>query len=588
MSTVAVMGGTVVDGTGAAPFRADVLIEDDRVTAVAPGAAAGTGAGRADRVLDASGLMVAPGFVDLHTHYDAQLFWDPNASPSPLHGVTTVLGGNCGFSLAPLAPGKGHADYVIEMMARVEGMPLAALRTGLPWDWTSFGGWLSRLDGRVAVNAGFLVGHSTLRRLVMGERAVGGTASVEDLDALEAALHAALDEGALGFSTSQAHTHNDGDGQPVPSRAAGRAELERLASAVRAHEGTTVELIVPGCLNGFSEDEVDFLATMSLLADRPVNWNVLGVSARNPDGVWSQLAAGSAAAERGATVVALTLPHTMRLRLSFETGAILDGLPGWREVFALPVQDRAAALADPETRRRLDAGAQSDEAGILRALSQWDRLIFEETFAPENADVEGRSVGEVARDRGVTPFDALLDVVVADRLRTGLCPPIPETEEDWVLRAETWRDPRAIVGGSDAGAHLDTMCGAVYSTSLLGEGVRARGLLGWEQAVRLLTDVPARLYGLRDRGRLVPGTFADVVVFDPASIGHGPVRRRDDLPGGSSRLYAEAVGVGHVLVNGVEIVRDGDFTGAVPGRVLRSGRDTHTVHAGSDWAGAVA
>ena len=202
-----------------------------------------------------------------------------------------------------------------------------------------------------------------------------------------------------------------------------------------------------------------------------------------------------------------------------------------------------AALSDPETRRRLDAGAQSDEAGILRHLAVWDRLIFEETFAPENAGLEGRSVGRGGRASAAwTPFDALLDVVVADGLRTGLRPPIGESEEDWALRAEVWQDPRAIVGGSDAGAHLDTMCGAIYSTSMLGDGVRARGLLSWEQAVRLLTDVPARLYGLRDRGRLVPGALADVVVLDPPTIGHGAVRTRDDLPGGASRLYAEAIG----------------------------------------------
>ncbi len=578
--TVAVRGGTLVDGTGEPPVRADVVIDGERIVGIGSGA---DSAG-ADTVIDATGMLVTPGFVDLHTHYDAQLFWDPNASPSPLHGVTTVLGGNCGFSLAPMAP--EHVDYIARMMARVEGMPLAALRAGLPWDWGSFGEWIGRLDGRIAVNAGFLVGHSTLRRLVMGDRAVGGSADTRDLEAMEAVLHAALAEGALGFSTSQVHTHNDGDGQPVPSRAASREEMERLATAVRRHEGTTVELIVAGCLNGFSEDDIDFLSTMSLLADRPVNWNVLGVSAMNPDNAWSQLAAGTAAAARGATVVALTLPHTMQLRLSFEHGAILDGLPGWREVFALPVPERMAALSDPATRRRLDAGAQSDEAGILRHLAVWDRLIFEETFAPENADAEGRSVGEVARSRGLEPFDALLDVVVADGLRTGLRPPIGESEEDWVLRAQAWQDPRAIVGGSDAGAHLDTMCGAIYSTSMLGDGVRARGLLSWEQAVRLLTDVPARLYGLRDRGRLVPGAFADVVVFDPTAIGHGPVRTHDDLPGGASRLYADAVGVGHVLVNGTEIVREGDFTGAVPGRILRSGTDTDTVHAGSDWAGA--
>lgn len=580
--TVAIRGGTVIDGTGAPGVHGDVLIDGERITAVG----AGVDGSAADTVIDAEGMMVAPGFVDLHTHYDAQLFWDPTASPSPLHGVTTVLGGNCGFSLAPMAP--DHVDYIARMMARVEGMPLPALRAGLPWDWGSFGEWLGRLDGRTAVNAGFLVGHSTLRRLVMGERAVGGAAGPADLEAMERALHAALEEGALGFSTSQVHTHNDGDGQPVPSRAASREEMERLAAAVRQHAGTTVELIVAGCLNGFSDEDIDFLSTMSLRADRPVNWNVLGVSAMNPDAAWSQLAAGTAAAARGATVMALTLPHTMQLRLSFEHGAILDGLPGWREVFALPPSERMAALSDPATRRRLDAGAQSDEAGILRHLAVWDRLIFDETFAPENAAAEGRSVGEVARERGVEPFDALLDVVVADELRTGLRPPIGESEADWALRAQVWQDPRAIVGGSDAGAHLDTMCGAIYSTSMLGDGVRARGLLSWERAVQLLSDVPARLYGLRDRGRLAPGGYGDVVVFDPDAIGHGPVRTRNDLPGGASRLYAEAVGVRHVLVNGTEIVREGDFTDARPGRVLRSGRDTDTVHADVGRAGALA
>ncbi len=496
--TIAIRGGTVVDGTGVAPVRADVVIEGERVVAVGPDGVRSPATPRSSTPTACSSRRASSTCTRTTTRNST---WDPNASPSPLHGVTTVLGGNCGFSLAPLAP--DHADYISRMMARVEGMPLAALRAGLPWDWTSFGEWLGRFDGAIAVNAGFLVGHSTLRRLVMGGRAVGGAATPSDVAAMVAALHTALEEGALGFSTSQVHTHNDGDGQPVPSRAATREEMERLAAAVRDHDGTTLELIVAGCLNGFTDEDIDFMATMSLLADRPVNWNVLGVSAMNPDGAWSQLAAGTAAAARGATVLALTLPHTMQLRLSFEHGAILDGLPGWREVFALPVDERMAAFSDPETRRRLDAGAQSDEAGILRHLAVWDRLIFAETFAPEHAGLEGRSVGELAAERGVTPFDALLDVVVADGLRTGLRPPIPESEEDWAFRAQVWQDPRAIVGGSDAGAHLDTMCGAIYSTSMLGDGVRARGLLSWEQAVRQLTDIPARLYGLRDRGRLV-------------------------------------------------------------------------------------
>jgi N-acyl-D-aspartate/D-glutamate deacylase len=568
MLDLVIRGGTVVDGTGAPARRQDVGVSGGKVVAL------GAVDDHAAREIDATGLLVAPGFVDIHTHYDAQLFWDPTASPSPLHGVTTVIGGNCGFSLAPA--GEQHADYLARMMARVEGMPISALEF-LDWKWTSFGEWLGRLDGAIAVNAGFLAGHSALRRSVMGDAAVGGEASPAQVEAMCDLLRRCTAEGALGLSTSQAHTHNDGDGQPVPSRAAARSELEALCSALSQCPGTTLELIVPGCLNGFSEEEVELMGTLSLLANRPANWNVLGVSSMNPDGCWRQLEASTAAAARGATVVALTLPHTMKIRLSFEHGAILDGLPGWRELFATSAADRLVRLRDPEERRRLEAGASSREAGILGALANWKNLRVEETFDPANAVHEGRSIGDIAAEQGKEPFDALLDIVVADGLRTGLRPPIPETEADWELRAKVWQDPRTIVGGSDAGAHLDVMCGAIYSTSLLGDGVRKRQLLSWEEAVHQLTDVPARLYGLRDRGRIAEGCFADLVLFDPTAVGHGTEHTRDDLPGGASRLFAEADGIARVLVNGTEIVVDGAFTGEVPGAVLRSGADTDTV-----------
>jgi N-acyl-D-aspartate/D-glutamate deacylase len=565
-------GGLVADGTGAPARVADVAVEGERVVEVGePGSLAGS----ARRRLDATGLVVMPGFVDLHTHYDAQLFWDPFASPSPLHGVTTVIGGNCGFSLAPA--GEAHSGYLARMMARVEGMPLAALEAGLDWSWSSFADWLGRLEGRIAVNAGFLVGHSTVRRVVLGDDATEREATDEELDAMRSTVGRALREGALGFSSSRAHTHHDSEGRPVPSRRATERELLALSEEVGSHEGTTLELIVPGCLNGFTDEEVELLTEASLAGRRPLNWNVLGVSALNPDGAWRQLDASTRAAERGAVVVALTLPHTMRLRLSFLSGTILDGLPGWREVLALPLDERIRALADPAVRRRLDERAHSKEAGILGALANWKVLEIEETFAEENRRYEGRRVGEIAAERGQDPFDALLDVVVADGLRTGLRPPIPETEADWKLRAAVWRDPRTVVGGSDAGAHLDTMCGAIYTTALLGEAVRVRGLLGWEEAAHQLAEVPARLYGLVRRGRIAPGWFADLVVVDPASVGHGKERTRDDLPGGASRLYAEAHGVVAVFVNGRQVVDGSRFTGELPGRVLRSGRDTETV-----------
>ena len=569
-------GGTVVDGTGGASQRADVGIRAGRIVEI------GDIEESATRTIDATDLVVAPGFVDLHTHYDAQLLWDATASPSPMHGVTTVFGGNCGFTLAPAS--EEHVDYLSRLMARVEGIPLPALQQGVPWDWKTFGDYLDRVEkSGTAVNAGFLAGHSAIRRVVMGADAVGGAASDDQIIEMERQLHDALDAGAMGFSTSQAHTHNDGDGNPVPSRASSRDELLRLAGAVHSHPGTQLELIIAGCLNGFSDDDVDLLTEMSLAADRPLNWNVLGVT---PGGMHEkQLAAGTRAAAWGARVVALTLPKGIQIRLSFLTGFVLDGLPGWRETISLPVPERMRALSDPAVRARLDEQAHSPEAGVLANLARWQRLEVIEGFTPQTKAFEGRLIGDIAQEQGKTPFDALLDIVVTDDLRTGLRPNFggPEPAETWKMRTDVWRDPRAMIGGSDAGAHLDMMSGASYSTFVVGDAVR-NGYLPIEEAVHLITDKPARLYGLTDRGRIAEGAFADIVCFDPNTVGPTGERTYDDLPGGASRIVARSQGVMHVFVNGTEIVSSSKYTGATPGTVLRSGRDTHTVKAASTEA----
>ena len=556
-------GGTVVDGTGAPAVVTDIGVRDGRIVRV------GHVSEPARRSIDATGLVVCPGFVDLHTHYDAQLLWDPTADPSVLHGVTTVLGGNCGFSIAPLAP--GDAGYIQRMMAVVEGIPLEALQSGGQWDWTSFAQYLDRVDQGLAVNAGFLVGHSAVRRAIMGEDATRGPATPEQVDAMVGLVGESLAGGALGFSSSLGEGHLDGDGHPVPSSAAAPSEFVALAAALRDHPGTTLEFIP--VIGPIPTERMELMANMSLAADRPLNWNLLG-SLASEEIYEQQLAASDLAAERGAHVVALALPDMMRMRAS----NLLPGLPGWREVLAFDHDGRVAAVADPATRAMLRAGADKAPARAMGVLGDFALM---EVGDPESSWV-GRSLGEIAEHRGTDVIDVLLDVVLPDKLTLflvlpSLTPSLGRSDAGWRARVEVWRDPRVMLGGSDAGAHLDLMCHANYPTVVLGEVVRDRGLLALEEAVEMMTDRPARHYGLTERGRLAEGWHADLVVFDPAEIATNPAELRRDLPGGAVRLSATSRGITHVFVAGTEVVADGEVTGERPGAVLRSGRDTETV-----------
>ena len=567
MLDLAIRGGSLIDGSGAPARPADLGIRNGRVAAL------GTLTEEAAQSIDASGRIVCPGFIDVHTHYDAQGFWDGTLSPSPFHGVTSVFGGNCGFSIAPLAPGAG--DYLMRMLARVEGMPLESLAAGVPWDWKSFGDFLAQLEGRLAVNAGFLVGHSALRRCVMGPRAVGEKASPEEIQAMVALLQTSIREGGMGFSSSVAPTHNDGDGAPVPSRHASREELVALAGALRELPGTLLEFL-PG-LGAFSEEQKQLMTDLSLAANRPLNWNVLAPSAAAPKLAEAQLSASDYASERGATVVALTVPQPMSVRINLTSGFIFDALPDWAPLFRLPLEERKQRLREPAYRRHLAERAASEDAGVLRGLANWAVMRFDQVHAPALAGLKDRTVGEVAEERGQEPFDCLLDVALEDDLRTSFLTPTQGTDDaTWQLRAKVWRDPRAVIGASDAGAHLDMIDTFAFTTHVL-QNVRERALLGWEEAVHQLSDVPARLYGLRERGQLREGWHADIAVFDPERVGCGPTYTRFDLPAGAGRLYADAEGIEHVIVGGCEIVRHGKPTGATPGQVLRSGRDTETV-----------
>ncbi|MFJ2928527.1 amidohydrolase family protein [Streptomyces massasporeus] len=568
-----IKGATVVDGTGAPAYTADVGIRDGRIAVI------GRVTEESRTTEDAHGLVLTPGFVDPHTHYDAQLFWDPYATPSLNHGVTTVAGGNCGFTLAPLHPDRpGDADYTRRMMSRVEGMALVALEEGAPWNWHSFGEYLDALEGRIAVNAGFMVGHCALRRYVMGPEAVGGQPTQEQLAAMVRLLREAMDAGAWGLSTTQSSSHSDGDGQPVASRHAQPAELLALSRAVGECEGTQIEAIVAGCLDQFSDAEIDLFVEMSAVAGRPLNWNVLTIDAAVPERVPRQLLASEQARKAGGRVVALTMPILTPMNMSLGTFCALNLIPGWGPVLGLPVPERIEKLRDPDVRAELLRRARSKEAGVFRRLSNFGRYVIGDTYSEANAGLTGRVVNDIAEERGQEPFACLVEICANDGLRTVLWPmPTDNDPASWALRAQTWSHEDVLLGGSDAGAHLDRMCGAPYTTRFLGDCLRGRKLVGLEQAVKMLTDDPARLFGLRERGQVREGWHADLVLLDPERIDAGPATLVHDLPGDSPRLDSRALGVRAVWVNGVEAIRDDVVTGSVPGRVLRSGRDTETV-----------
>ncbi|MGI9612803.1 MAG: N-acyl-D-amino-acid deacylase family protein [Acidimicrobiales bacterium] len=560
-----IRNGTVIDGTGAERRAADVGIVDGKIASI------GTIETDAAKTIDATGKYVTPGFIDIHTHYDAQAHWDTTLSPSPLHGITTVIAGNCGFTIAPLA--AQHGDYLMRMLSRVEGMPLESLQAGVPWNWNSFGEWLGQLDGTLAINTGFMVGHSAIRRLVMGERSVGNEATPEELAAMKELLRASIAEGGLGFSSSWATTHNDPNGQPVPSRHASEEEMVELSSVCGEFDGTSLEFIP--AVGRFSDDAIDLIARMSKAANRPLNWNLIAVSTspKQRELMEHNLSASDYAEKNGGKVIALTVPCAIQTRLSFQSGFVLDALNGWREPMALPDDEKMALLANPASRRELNELAQGPSP--LRGIAKWHNLTVGEVFSDENAPYKGRTIAEIAEEEGRDTFDVVCDIVLNDELQTGLYSPLRGNDDDtWALRRDVWRDERTMLGGTDAGAHLDLLATFNATTAMLENACAKRELLSWEEAVHMISDAPARMYGISERGQLSEGYFADVNVIDPDRIALRPNEIRHDLPGGAWRLYGTADGYDHVLCNGAEIVTDGAFTDERPGQMLRSGSET--------------
>lgn len=574
MFDAVVVNGRVVDGTGAPAQRADVGIRSGRIAEI--GLLAKDGA----PVLDAEGLVVAPGFIDLHSHYDAQVFWDPTLSPSCRHGVTTVIAGNCGLTLAPVE--ENDQDFLTRLLARVEAIPVEALLTGVHYSWRTFPEFLDVVASRpLGLNMGFMVGHSAIRRFVMGDAASERAATPEELDAMCLLLDEALAAGGMGFSTANVPTQVDGDGRPTPPNFATHEEFVALAGVCSKHPGTSLEFIPGSFLAGFSDEDVQLMAEMSAAANRPLNWNTPLINKSAPDLYRRQLSASDLAQQKGGRVVALYMPQNGPSQQDFLRGYVFRALPGWGWLFDLDVPERVTALRDPEHRQQLRKALEEETAGLAVQMRQsWGRYMVNDIKDPNLQYLEGRTIADLAKEKGTTDFDALLDVAVAANLDVGFVR-YSYDDDEWTAsaRREVLKDPRVVLGASDAGAHTDMMVGADFPTRCLGELVREKHIFDLEELVHQFTDVPARLYGLKGRGRLEPGAWADMVVFDPDAVGAGPLRTVTDLPAGASRLLTEPEGVHHVLVAGEVLIRAGAPTDARSGQLLRSGTDTDGVYA---------
>ena len=577
MDTV-IRNGVLVDGSGIPRFRGDLGIDRGRIVAL------GEVAQRGDSEVDAGGAVIAPGFIDIHTHYDAQAFWDPMLSPSVFHGVTTVLAGNCGFSLAPLSGRPEDADYLLRMLSRVEGMPLATLRAAVKADWRSFGEYLDKIDGTLAINSAFMVGHSALRRAVMGARAVTDSATPAEIEAMSALLRRSIEEGGVGFSTTIAASHSDYEGHPVPSRAATREEMVTLAGVVGEYPGTWLEMVF-GVVS-MREEHYALGADMSRAAGRPLNWNAIQINTGKLELVEDSLRASDYAQARGATVYALIPATPMVTLLNFVNCFLIDTIPGWSDLVPLSLAERREALGSPAFRSHLKEGASKARTMPEARVTQWPIFVLKGLSLPHNVRWNGQRLGDCAEALGKEPLDALFDFAVEENLGVSFERTAESTDErSWTIRRELWRDPRCMIGGSDAGAHLDMLNSFAFSTQLLGEGVRQRELLSLEEAVHRITGLPAERFGLTGRGRITVGATADLVIFDPETVDCGPIAMRNDLPGGEARLYADAIGVREVIVGGVTVARDNRPTGRKGGKVLRSGLDTHTVAVGEAGGG---
>ncbi len=552
-----VKSARVVDGTGMPAFTADVGVREGRIASV------GRIADHAARTIDADGLVLTPGFIDVHTHYDAQLDWDPIASPSSWHGVTTVLAGNCGFTLAPAR--FGDFDWLAQMLSRVEGMSVATLSEGLRWKGGGFGDFWRRFDGRLGVNAGGYVGHSAVRRHVMGDEASHRPARADEIAHMQELVRQAMREGALGFSSSQLDIHVAHDGREVPSNFATPEEIIALCAVLAEFGRGAVEFIPRSFVEGYNDADRQLILAMARVSGRPVELNMLTPPPAAPDGWERSLVFAREAFAEGLRVHPMFPTNELGAHLALDTTFLFDEMPSFRGTLTLPPAERARALRDPAVRERMRG--ELDNPSGRAFVFVWQICMVEAVRDAEHAGWVGRSVSDLAEERGADPLDAFLDLALSEDLETQFVVEMPpgQTFDDMITSLV--RDPIVMAGSSDAGAHLLSFVGADYTTRLLSEWVpRALSL---EAAVARLTMFPAMVHGLSDRGVIRPGAAADLVLFDPTRLRAGSTRLVRDFPANGPRFVVDAEGYTSVIVNGEVLLEDGVHTGALPGQLVR-------------------
>ena len=557
-----IKNGTVIDGSGLPRYRADVAVRHGRIAAI------GRIREAAREVVDADGQIVAPGFIDGHTHMDAQIFWDPYGTCSCWHGVTTVVMGNCGFTLAPC--GKADRHLVVRNLERAEDIAAEAMDAGIDWTWTTFPEFLDRVEMLPkGINYAGYVGHSALRTFVMGERAFEKEAGEDDLRAMERELRDAIRAGAIGFTTSRSPSHETPDRRPVASRLASWSEVRRLVGVMGEMNAGVFELAGERA-GGDPERLRDYherLRDLAVETGRPVTWGLF--SRREEPDLWrTYVALLEETAARGGRMFAQVHSRALTVVLSFKTNLPFDRLPVWRELRALPLAEQAQRLRDPELRRHLvEAAKERDERRAIGAEAR--PASYEWIFVMDTAEGPHRSVAAVARERGVDPVEAMIDLALERELDRFFLQPIANENQDHAL--ELMKHPRTVVTFSDSGAHVSQIMDASLQTHLLSHWVRTRQAIGLEQAVRMLSFEPATHWGFSDRGLIREGLAADLLVFDPQTIAPEMPEVVRDLPAGARRLTQRARGIAATVVNGEVVLRDGKPTGALPGQLLRGG-----------------